>query len=87
MSVAVATPAGLITPILFNCDSRGIIELSKNMKELAARAREGKLQPQEFQGGTVTVSNLGMYGEYLHYYFSTTSFLDAYILLTETKAR
>ncbi|XP_022822759.1 dihydrolipoyllysine-residue acetyltransferase component of pyruvate dehydrogenase complex, mitochondrial isoform X1 [Spodoptera litura] len=62
VSVAVATPAGLITPILFNCDSRGIIELSKNMKELAARAREGKLQPQEFQGGTVTVSNLGMYG-------------------------
>uniref|UniRef100_A0A2A4KAE0 dihydrolipoyllysine-residue acetyltransferase n=1 Tax=Heliothis virescens TaxID=7102 RepID=A0A2A4KAE0_HELVI len=62
VSVAVATPSGLITPILFNCDSRGIIDLSKNMKELAARAREGKLQPQEYQGGTVTVSNLGMYG-------------------------
>lgn len=62
VSVAVATPSGLITPILFNCDSRGILELSKNMKELAVKAREGKLQPQEYQGGTVTVSNLGMYG-------------------------
>ncbi|KAJ8712388.1 hypothetical protein PYW07_005230 [Mythimna separata] len=62
VSVAVATPSGLITPILFNCDSRGIIELSTNMKELAAKAREGKLQPNEFMGGTVTVSNLGMYG-------------------------
>ncbi|XP_075979988.1 dihydrolipoamide S-acetyltransferase muc isoform X4 [Anticarsia gemmatalis] len=62
VSVAVATPSGLITPILFNCDSRGILELSKNMKELAGKARDGKLQPQEYQGGTVTVSNLGMYG-------------------------
>lgn len=62
VSVAVATPTGLLTPILFNCDSRGIIELSRNMKELAAKARDGKLQPQEYVGGTVTVSNLGMYG-------------------------
>ncbi|KAJ8715128.1 hypothetical protein PYW08_005109 [Mythimna loreyi] len=62
VSVAVATPTGLLTPILFNCDSRGIIDISKNMKELAAKARAGKLQPNEFMGGTVTVSNLGMYG-------------------------
>ncbi|XP_052756963.1 dihydrolipoyllysine-residue acetyltransferase component of pyruvate dehydrogenase complex, mitochondrial isoform X2 [Galleria mellonella] len=62
VSVAVATPSGLITPILFNADSRGIIDLSKTMKELAQKAKDGKLQPQEYQGGTVTVSNLGMFG-------------------------
>ncbi|CAG9564641.1 unnamed protein product [Danaus chrysippus] len=62
VSTAVATPSGLITPILFNADSLGIIEISKEMKKLAAKAREGKLQPQEFVGGTVTVSNLGMFG-------------------------
>ncbi|CAG4956725.1 unnamed protein product [Parnassius apollo] len=62
VSVAVATPSGLITPIIFNADSRGIIDISKNIKELAQKAKEGKLQPQEYQGGTVTVSNLGMYG-------------------------
>lgn len=61
--MAVATPTGLITPILFNVDSRGVIDLSKNMKELAQKAKDGKLQPQEYQGGTVTVSNLGMYGK------------------------
>ncbi|CAH2043846.1 unnamed protein product, partial [Iphiclides podalirius] len=62
VSVAVATPTGLITPIIFNADSRGIIDISKNIKELAQKAKDGKLQPQEYQGGTVTVSNLGMYG-------------------------
>ncbi|XP_045500498.1 dihydrolipoyllysine-residue acetyltransferase component of pyruvate dehydrogenase complex, mitochondrial isoform X3 [Colias croceus] len=62
VSVAVATPSGLITPILFNADSRGVIDLSRNMKELAQKAKDSKLQPQEYQGGTVTVSNLGMYG-------------------------
>ncbi|XP_050682341.1 dihydrolipoyllysine-residue acetyltransferase component of pyruvate dehydrogenase complex, mitochondrial-like [Leptidea sinapis] len=62
VSVAVATPSGLITPILFNADSRGVIDLSKNMKELAQKAKDNKLQPQDYQGGTVTVSNLGMFG-------------------------
>ncbi|KAL4711479.1 hypothetical protein ACJJTC_000495 [Scirpophaga incertulas] len=62
VSVAVATPTGLITPIVFNADSRGIIDISQNVKELAQKAKEGRLQPQEYQGGTVTVSNLGMYG-------------------------
>ncbi|XP_063365432.1 dihydrolipoyllysine-residue acetyltransferase component of pyruvate dehydrogenase complex, mitochondrial isoform X2 [Cydia amplana] len=62
VSVAVATPSGLITPIIFNSDSRGVIDISKTMKELAQKAKDGKLQPQEYQGGTVTVSNLGMYG-------------------------
>lgn len=60
--VAVATPTGLITPIVFNADSRGIVDISSNIKELAQKAKEGRLQPQEYQGGTVTVSNLGMYG-------------------------
>ncbi|XP_063537059.1 dihydrolipoyllysine-residue acetyltransferase component of pyruvate dehydrogenase complex, mitochondrial isoform X2 [Cydia strobilella] len=62
VSVAVATPTGLITPIIFNSDSRGVIDISNTMKELAQKAKDGKLQPQEYQGGTVTVSNLGMYG-------------------------
>uniref|UniRef100_A0A1L8D6A7 Acetyltransferase-1 n=1 Tax=Plutella xylostella TaxID=51655 RepID=A0A1L8D6A7_PLUXY len=62
VSVAVATPSGLITPIVFNADSRGVVDISKTVKELAQRAKDGKLQPQEYQGGTVTVSNLGMYG-------------------------
>ncbi|KOB75012.1 Acetyltransferase component of pyruvate dehydrogenase complex, partial [Operophtera brumata] len=61
VSVAVATPTGLITPILFNADSRGVLDLSRNMKELAEKAKNGKLTPQEYQGGTVTISNLGMY--------------------------
>ncbi|CAG9788782.1 unnamed protein product [Diatraea saccharalis] len=62
VSVAVATPNGLITPIVFNADSRGVIDISKEVKVLAAKAKEGRLQPQEYQGGTVTVSNLGMFG-------------------------
>ncbi|RWS06379.1 2-oxoglutarate dehydrogenase complex component E2l-like protein [Dinothrombium tinctorium] len=62
VSVAVSTDAGLITPIVFNAESRGIKEISQEVKKLAAKAREGKLQPQEFQGGTFTISNLGMFG-------------------------
>lgn len=62
VSVAVSTESGLITPIVFSADTKGIVEISKDVKALAAKAREGKLQPQEFQGGTITVSNLGMFG-------------------------
>lgn len=62
MSVAVSTEAGLITPIVFGADWKGIIQISKEVKALAGKAREGKLQPHEFQGGTITVSNLGMFG-------------------------
>lgn len=62
VSVAVSTENGLITPIVFAADAKGIVEISKDVKALAAKAREGKLQPQEFQGGTITVSNLGMFG-------------------------
>lgn len=65
--MAVATPTGLITPIIFNADSRGILDISTNMKELANKAKEGRLQPQEYQGGTVTVSNLGMFGKFSVY--------------------
>ncbi|VEN45516.1 unnamed protein product [Callosobruchus maculatus] len=61
VSVAVSTDKGLITPIVFGADQRGITDISKTVKALAAKAREGKLQPQEYQGGTISVSNLGMF--------------------------
>jgi len=60
--VAVATDNGLITPIVFNAQSKGLSEIAQDVASLAAKAREGKLQPQEYQGGTFTVSNLGMFG-------------------------
>ncbi|CAL8093799.1 unnamed protein product [Calicophoron daubneyi] len=59
--MAVATPAGLITPILFNADRTPITKLSERASALAKKARDGKLQPHEFQGGTFTISNLGMF--------------------------
>jgi len=62
VSVAVDTGKGLITPIVTNVESKGLAEISETVKALAAKAKEGKLQPQEFQGGTITVSNLGMFG-------------------------
>lgn len=62
VSVAVSTDSGLITPIIFNADSKGLTYISSDTKTLAAKAREGKLRPEEFQGGTFTISNLGMFG-------------------------
>ncbi|XP_015746979.1 dihydrolipoyllysine-residue acetyltransferase component of pyruvate dehydrogenase complex, mitochondrial [Python bivittatus] len=62
VSVAVSTPAGLITPIVFNAHTKGLASINQDVVVLASKAREGKLQPHEFQGGTFTVSNLGMYG-------------------------
>ncbi|CAB3385838.1 Hypothetical predicted protein [Cloeon dipterum] len=62
VSVAVSTDKGLITPIVFAAETKGLVEISKEVKELAGRAREGKLQPHEFQGGTISISNLGMFG-------------------------
>jgi pyruvate dehydrogenase E2 component (dihydrolipoamide acetyltransferase) len=62
VSVAVATPGGLITPIIRNADSKTLSAISGEMRDLAARARENKLKPEEYQGGTFSVSNLGMYG-------------------------
>ena len=62
ISVAVATPNGLITPIVRAAEGKGLVEISNEVKELAGRAREGKLKPEEFQGGSFSISNLGMYG-------------------------
>jgi pyruvate dehydrogenase E2 component (dihydrolipoamide acetyltransferase) len=62
IGVAVALPAGLITPIIRNAETKSLSAISNEMKELAARARAKKLKPQEYQGGTSSVSNLGMYG-------------------------
>jgi pyruvate dehydrogenase E2 component (dihydrolipoamide acetyltransferase) len=62
ISVAVATPNGLITPIIRRADEKSLLAISVEMKELAARARDGRLLPEEFQGGSFSISNLGMYG-------------------------
>ena len=62
VSVAVATPAGLITPIVKQAETKGLAAISNEMKDLATRARDGKLKPEEYQGGTFSVSNLGMFG-------------------------
>ncbi len=62
VSVAVATPAGLITPIVRAAEAKGLAEISGEMRDLAARAREGKLAPEDYQGGSFSLSNLGMYG-------------------------
>ena len=60
VSVAVATPVGLMTPIVKNADSLGISAISSAVKDLGKRARDGKLKPEEYQGGTFTISNMGM---------------------------
>ena len=62
ISVAVATPGGLITPIVKSCDRIGMREINASVSELAGRAREGKLQPEEYTGGSFTISIPGMFG-------------------------
>jgi pyruvate dehydrogenase E2 component (dihydrolipoamide acetyltransferase) len=62
VSVAVATPNGLITPIIKKADTKMLVQISAEMKDLAARAKDGKLRPEEFLGGGFSVSNLGMFG-------------------------
>ncbi len=62
ISVAVAIPDGLITPIIRGADQKGLAAISVEMKTLAERARAGKLKPEEYQGGGFSISNLGMYG-------------------------
>ena len=62
ISVAVSIPGGLITPIITGADTMAISAISKTMHDLAGRAKEGKLQPHEYQGGTASLSNMGMYG-------------------------
>jgi len=62
MSIAVSTESGLITPVVKDADIKGLASISAETKSLAKRAREGKLKPEEYQGGTFTISNLGMFG-------------------------
>ena len=62
ISVAVAIEGGLITPVIRNAGGKGLEAISSEMKDLAGKARDGKLQPHEFQGGTFSISNLGMFG-------------------------
>ena len=62
ISVAVAAPSGLITPIIFDASIKGVAQISAEMKALADKAKAGKLQPHEYQGGTASLSHLGMFG-------------------------
>ncbi|HWU94890.1 MAG TPA: 2-oxo acid dehydrogenase subunit E2, partial [Sphingomonas sp.] len=62
VSVAVSTPTGLITPIIRDAANKAVSAISAEMKDLAGRAREGKLKPEEYQGGTASLSNMGMFG-------------------------
>jgi pyruvate dehydrogenase E2 component (dihydrolipoamide acetyltransferase) len=62
IAMAVAVPGGLITPIIFEAESKGLAQIATEAKDLAERARTKKLKPEEYQGGTFSVSNLGMFG-------------------------
>ncbi len=62
VSVAVAIEGGLITPIVRSADTKGLVEIANEMRDLAERARDGKLAPEEYQGGSFSISNLGMFG-------------------------
>lgn len=62
VSVAVAIPGGLITPVVRDAQTKGLAQIAAEMKDLAARARDKKLKPQEYMGGTFSISNLGMFG-------------------------
>jgi pyruvate dehydrogenase E2 component (dihydrolipoamide acetyltransferase) len=62
MAMAVALEDGLITPVIKDCARKTLSAISQESKDLAGRARDGKLQPDEYQGGTITVSNMGMFG-------------------------
>ncbi|QDH15785.1 pyruvate dehydrogenase complex dihydrolipoamide acetyltransferase [Oecophyllibacter saccharovorans] len=62
ISMAVSIPDGLITPIIRNADRKSLRDISREAKELVGRARAGKLKPEEFQGGTFSISNMGMFG-------------------------
>lgn len=62
IGLAVALPDGLITPVVRDCGSKGIVEIDRELKELITRAQAGKLKPEEYLGATFTISNLGSYG-------------------------
>ena len=62
VSIAVALEEGLLPPIIKNANEKGIIEISKEIKNLINQAKDGKLIPDDYNGGTISISNLGMYG-------------------------
>ncbi|MDA0654538.1 MAG: 2-oxo acid dehydrogenase subunit E2, partial [Proteobacteria bacterium] len=62
IAVAVAMDGGLVTPIVRNADEKGLAEISSEVRALAARGKQGKLMPEEYKGGSFTISNLGMFG-------------------------
>ena len=62
VGIAVALPFGLITPIVFSAEEKGLSDISNEVKDLAARAKDKKLKPQEYEGGSFSISNLGMFG-------------------------
>ena len=62
LAVAVTTPAGLVTPVVREADTKPLAEIAVELRRLAADARDGRLQPADYQGATCTISNLGMYG-------------------------
>jgi pyruvate dehydrogenase E2 component (dihydrolipoamide acetyltransferase) len=62
ISVAVSIPGGLITPVIAEAEAKSLSAIAAEMRDLADRARAGKLQPREYQGGTASLSNLGMFG-------------------------
>ena len=62
VSVAVATEGGLVTPVVRDADRKGLTTLAEEVKSLAKQAREGSIVPDQYRGGTFTISNLGMYG-------------------------
>lgn len=86
VSVAVDTGNGLITPIVTSAEAKGLAEISHSVREMAGRAKEGKLQPHEFQGGTITVSNLGMFG-ISHFTAIINSPQSCILAVGETKAK
>jgi pyruvate dehydrogenase E2 component (dihydrolipoamide acetyltransferase) len=62
IGVAVAIPGGLMTPVVRHAETKTLIDISSAMKDLATRARNRRLKPEEYQGGSTAISNLGMYG-------------------------
>ena len=62
VAVAVSIPGGLITPIVIGADSRSLADISATIKEMAARAQIGRLRPEEYNGGSAALTNMGMYG-------------------------
>jgi len=62
VAVAVALDEGLVTPVIRNCEQKSVLQINAELQDLAGRARSRKLKPEEYQGGTFTISNLGMFG-------------------------